>query len=393
VIEFTYLARSKSGDLARGQLVAADEQAAQLELDSNGLVAIEIRSTHANDHGEGFDGTKTFGPLTATRPSTPSSLPLEVTLAALAEETNDPRLAKAAQRIADDVEHGKPIDQALADLDRGLPTAIRSLLQIGADTGDLAGVLERFSKQQLASQHARRRIRSALTYPLVIMSILVPLLLFLSLSVVPIFKDIFEEFDLPLPTVTTIIVQAAEQMPQFIIGLLILVVGIPLALRIFGGRWMFHRVRTAVPLLGRMWIWSAQRDFAAALASFVSLRVPLVDAVAQAGLTINDRSLGRACSRVSRQLESGASLTECLDQSIHFDRALVAIVAWGEGQGLLLEALALAIGVFDERIDQFAAFLRRLLPPITLVVVVTVMFYLLIGLMVPLVTLIQNLSL
>jgi type II secretory pathway component PulF len=181
-------------------------------------------------------------------------------------------------------------------------------------------------------------------------------------------------------------------MPRFVIGLIILVVGIPLVLRLFGGRWLFHRVRAATPVIGRIWVWSAQRDFAAALASFISLRMPLVEAVEQTGNAISDRSLGRACRRVSQGLAGGAPLNECLRRSIHFDPTLVAIVAWGEGQGLLPEALNLATGVFEERIEQFAAFLRRLLPPLTMVVVVTVLFYVIVGLMVPLVSLIQNLS-
>jgi type IV pilus assembly protein PilC len=389
VLEFAYVARSRTGDLVRDRLVANDEQSARQQLEADGLHLLELEAVDAELRGD----SRADSQLDAANAAVPSiRLPIEVTLVALAEETGDGRLAKVAQRITEAIEQGKNVEQVVADLSARLPPEIRNLLKVGAESGDIAGVLERFSKHQIASQLARRRIRAALAYPILIFSILVPLLLFLSLFVVPIFSDIFNEFGIQLPAFTNVILQASEQMPHFVAGVLILVVGIPLVLRVFGGRWLFHRVRAATPLLGRVWVWSAQRDFAAALATFVGLRMPLVEAVEQTGNAIADRSLARACRRVSRDLANGASLHECLHRSIYFDPALVAIVAWGEGQGLLPEALNLATGVFDERIEQFAAFLRRLLPPITMVVVVTVLFYLIVGLMVPLVSLIQSLS-
>jgi type IV pilus assembly protein PilC len=168
--------------------------------------------------------------------------------------------------------------------------------------------------------------------------------------------------------------------------------GVPLFLRLVGGRWLFHRVRAAVPLLGPIWTYAGQREFAASLASFIKLRVPLGDAVTYTGNTIGDRNVGRACRRVTRRLEIGETLGQSLGESLHFDRALVALVAWGEKQGLLPEALAMATHVFDDRVEQYATLLRRVLPPLTFVVVVTVMFFVIVALFVPLVTLIEALS-
>ena len=309
MIEYLYLARSDDGELIRGHLVAADQQAVQKHLEAKGLKYIESRTVDPLDFAAA--ASDQAGGTAACR------LPLEVTVAALAEEMGDQRLAKVAEQLAAKSEQDKPTEQVLGELHRWLPIEIRGTLQVGADSGDLAGVLERYSRQRLASQHARRRIRAALTYPIIILSILVPLLLFLSLFVVPFFRDIFTEFDLVLPAVTVIILRASEQMPKLVIGLLLLVLGIPIALRVLGGRWLFHRLRAAMPILGRMWVCSAQRDFAASLASFISLRMTLVEAVAQTGSSISDRNLGRACRNLCGQLEQvHHSPTASIDRSI-----------------------------------------------------------------------------
>ena len=118
----------------------------------------------------------------------------------------------------------------------------------------------------------------------------------------------------------------------------------------------------------------------------------MTEAVAYTGEAISDRNVGRACQRVSKRLETGQTLGGCLSQSIHFDRSLVALVTWGEKYGLLPEALGIAAHVFDDQIEQHASLIRRLLPPVTLVTVAALMFFVIVGLMVPMVDLIEGLS-
>jgi type IV pilus assembly protein PilC len=319
-------------------------------------------------------------------------IPLEVTLAALGEERQDRRLAAVAQRLAGELSQGVPIDEALAAMERHLPQEVRGLLRAGIESGDLAGTFERYADQRLASQRMRRGIQAAVAYPLIIIAILVPLALFISMYVIPMFGDIYEEFELDLPIATEWILQTARQVPGTILGLMIFVIGVPLVLRIVGGRWMFHRVRSAVPLFGRMWLWSGQRDFAAMLASFLDLRLPLPDAVGHTGEVMRDRNVGAGCRRVRERLQSGESLFASLAQSIYFDRSLVALVGWGERHGLLAEALRIATEIFDDRIEQRALLIQRLLPPVTLIAVATLTFFTIIGLMLPLVKLIEMLS-
>src|SRR4051794_17909614 len=177
-----------------------------------------------------------------------SRLPLEISLAALAEEKGDPRLAAAAERLATRLQQGATIHEAIDSLDHQLPTEIAGLLRAGVESGDLAGTFERFGQQRLAAERFNRRIRGALAYPLLILGILVPLLLFLSMYVIPMFGDIYREFNLDLPTITELILQTAKQLPMLVLGIAVLVFGAPLILRILGGRWLLHRVRFSLPL-------------------------------------------------------------------------------------------------------------------------------------------------
>jgi type II secretory pathway component PulF len=319
-------------------------------------------------------------------------VPLEVTLAALAEEKEDPRLAAIAGRLVSELERGVPVEQAMTGLEHHLPAEVRGLLRAGIESGDLAGTLTRFTDQRLATQRIGQRIRATIAYPLLIAVILVPLTLFISMFVIPMFEDMFAEFDLLLPGVTLLVLETGRQLPGVIVGLVLFLIGVPILLRLLGGRWVFHRARTAMPFIGPLWMWSAQREFAAMLGSFLDLRLPLSSAVAHTGEVMSDRNLSRACRRVSQRLETGQPLSGCLTQSIHFDRSLVTLVAWGEQHGVVPEALRISAEVFDDRIQQQASLIQRLLPPVTLITVGTMVFVVIVGLMVPLVKLIESLS-
>jgi type II secretory pathway component PulF len=321
-----------------------------------------------------------------------SRIPLEVSLAALAEEKGDPRLAAAAERLAARLQQGATIDEAIDSLEGQLPTEVAGLLRAGIESGDLAGTFERFGQQRLAAERFNRRIRGALAYPLLILLILVPLLLFLSIYVIPMFGDIYKEFNLDLPAITELILQTAKQLPSLLFGLVLILIGVPLVLRIVGGRWLLHRVRFSLPLVGRLWMWAGQREFAAQLASFLSLGLPMPSAVSLTSQVLSDRNVARACERVSSRVEGGQTLSNSLDQSIHFDRSLVALVSWGERHGALPEALGVATDLFDDHVEQQASLVRRVLPPLALVSVATLMFFVIIGLMIPMVKLIEGLS-
>jgi type II secretory pathway component PulF len=320
-------------------------------------------------------------------------VPLEVTLAALAEEREDPRLATVARQLVSELERGVPIEQAVARLEQQLPAEVRGLLRAGIESGDLAGTMTRFTDQRLMTRRIVQRIRTTIAYPLLISLILVPLMLFIGMYVIPMFEDLFNEFDLVLPGITLLVLETGKQLPGMISGLVLFVIGVPVVLRLFGGRWIFHRARSAIPFIGPLWMWCSQREFAAQLASFLDLRLPMTSAVAHTGEVLSDRNLARACRRVSQRLETGQSLSACLSQSIHFDRSFVAMVTWGERHGVLPEALRIATELFDDRIEQHASLIQRLLPPVTLIVVGAMALAVIIGLMVPLVMLIQALSL
>ena len=217
---YEYQAETDAGELVGGNVTAADKRAAQLELESRGLQVVKLLLRPPAGEGGVLHDEELTTLVHAIGGAATNRVPLEVTLAALAEEKNDSRLADVAQQLASQLERGATVNQVLAGLDRQLPSDVVGLLRAGVDSGDLAGTFERFGQQRLATQRIDRRIRAAIAYPLIIIVILVPLLLFLSIFVIPMFGEMFEEFELELPVITEMVLQTSKQLPMLIAGLL-----------------------------------------------------------------------------------------------------------------------------------------------------------------------------
>jgi len=390
--EFEFQAATPAGEIVRGTLQAADEAAAKRELQSRGWNVVDLLWAPAVDES----GTLTDAQLTmlvnSMGAAATNHVPLEFALSMLADEKEDPRLADVARRLADRLDQGMPVADALAGLEHELPAELRCLLLAGLETGKMDELFDCFTRERLTSQRIARHIRAAIAYPLFVLALTVPVLLFISLYVVPMFAEMYADFELDLPQITELVLQTSEQLPGLIFGLLAVMLIIPLALRLAGGRWIYHRVRAALPILGPMWTLASQREFASLLAALLELRLPLSHAVVHTGDLMTDRNIARACRRIGERLVTGQSLGESLAHSINFDRSLVAMVAWGEHNGVLSDAMRIAAEVFDDRVEQRISLVRRILPPLALVSISTIAVFSILGLFIPLITLIEGLS-
>jgi type II secretory pathway component PulF len=322
------------------------------------------------------------------------SVPLPEVLEALADDVGDRRLAAAAHQLAERLRSGDSIDQALRDLESTFPPPIRGLVVAGLKANNLPAVLEGYAELALEQRNIKTTIRTALAYPMLIGVLLIPLLLLLSLYVAPLFEELFHEFELELPESTVTAFRTARVAPIAIAALFVVAAGVAAILSLVGGHWFLHRLRGAIPVFGPLWTWAGQYEFAALLETMVAARLPLPDAVGAVADGLSDRNVARACPHVLRGVEEeGLSLGAALERSMHFDRILPPLAAWGEAHGILEEALSVARRTLHARLENYAAMLRRVIPVVALVVVATfVMGIAVVGFLMPLFELISGLS-
>lgn len=407
--QFRYTARTATGEELTGELTAGDETWARHSLSSAGLEIVALESTEAPPADRAsptstqpIHTASASGPRLSTSQSaqlvghvttaTSSGLPLEDTLDALADGADDHRLAVAARQLAARLRAGVPLEQATVMLDKQLPVRVRALLEAGVRCGNPGAVFESYARQEMAARATSQKIASAMAFPLVILLIVTPILLFFALYLIPMYEELIGDFALTLPMLTLVTIRLAHVLPLVIVGFSVVMVVIWLVVHLGAVSRLVCQLRGAVPFFGRLWTFAGHQELAATLGTLARLRIPLPESMAHTANLLADRNLARACRKASARAAAGAQLSDCMNRSIHFDRMLTALVRWGEDHDLVPDALQHASDYYAERIEQQAGLVRRILPPLLLVTVVMIALIVFVSLFLPLVNLIQNLA-
>lgn len=311
---------------------------------------------------------------------------------ALADDADDRRLRRVSAQLAERLAAGDDIRAAVHVVGRDLPAHFREAIIGAANRGHLAGLLQGLAAHETTRKRLRRQLHSLLLYPVVIASLLLTVLTGISLIVLPQFEQLYADFDLELPIMTVMTLRAGKIVPWIAGWVLTIVAAYFLIGIVPGGRRLVHWVRTGLPVLGRVWLWSAQHEFSSLMGALTQEQVRLEDALRTTAESLRDRNLARAARIVAQKCDAGSRLSKSLAESIHFDRALPALVAWGEDNDALPAALHQAKLSYEKELDLHATFLRNILPPLLFITVIATLFVLTISLFVPLVDLINNLS-
>ena len=313
-----------------------------------------------------------------------AGVPLDELFRALADDADNRHVRRVSRALAERLAAGDDLPTAVAASASVLPSPFRQALAAVTDPSQTAPLLRGLAIHEAARQRLKRQIGSAIFYPLLVFTLLAVIVLVLCVTIVPEFREIFVDFELELPIVTTAIFHLAELAPAIVGGAAALV----LLLAALGrapvlGR-IVHWLRTSVPFAGQLWIWNAQHSFASLLSELVGARLPLDDALRCTASSLRDQNLARAARIVTRKCAQGATLSQGLAESIHFDRSLAGLAAWGEANDLLPAALRQAAGHYEQEIEQHVAFLRRVAPPVLYVGVLGTILLFVFALFVPL---------
>jgi len=319
-------------------------------------------------------------------------VPLDEVFRALADDLTDSKLQAVAAQLAEQLADGADLETALDRTTVTLPNHIRRSLDMGMQSGNLAGVLAGLAQSELAHRRMQSGLRSVLTYPLLVVGFLTLVLLFLAVEVVPPFREIFADFQLDLPQLTVWTLSVADELPR-VLGVGAAALGVIFFIGwLISGRRFFHWIRTAVPLLGRAWIWSGQHEFATSMATLTEQQIPVTEALDCTAHSLRDRNVAWAAQQASVKCADGALLSQSLRESLHFDPTTTALAQWGETTQSLPAAFREAAETYEQQMQLYLKFLQRIIPPLMLAFVASTLLLCVVSLLIPLVQLIQGLT-
>lgn len=327
---------------------------------------------------------------------TRAGLPLHSGLRALAEELTEGALRRTLISLADRLEAGEPLDDALAGLGNRLPSHLRSLVMAGARSGRVGPVLGEFVNYAQIGASLRRALWLGLAYPIMLIGALLLLYVYLAMIVSRGFEDIFKDFNIALPTVTVALLKTAHALTEkglvLVTGPIVVLVLGWLASRLLLDEASRHRLFNLLPLLGPLWRWTALAEFSHYLALLVECEIPLPMAVPLAAEGTRDAELRRASKVVGQEIAEGMSLGRSVSWWHVFPFGFGKLLRWAEGHQSLPETLHMAGEVYEARARSQASFVASVFAVSAVIFVIWSVGFIVVALFLPLIQLISRLS-
>lgn len=391
---FAYVARSRDGKKQSGTLTADSRQAVTQLLAQRGLSAEQIQERTAGKDGavgRGGPKVKTVEILLFTRQLSTivnAGLPLLQGLDILGEQTEDERFARVIQQIGQDVESGETFSDSLRKHPRVFPDLYVSMVRAGEAGGDLDGVLLQLADYLEASEELKRRIKSAMTYPVVAFSMIVLIAAGLIIFVVPQFATIFESFGKQLPLPTRILLGISEALRSWTAILVAAAaVGAFIGVRFYAetpvGRLQLDHIKLRMPVFGKLLRKVAISRFARTLSTLTRSGVAILAALEIVERTSGNEVFARAIRAAADSVRGGETLADPLARSEQFPGMVTRMIGVGEKTGALEVMLGKISDFYDSEVKAAVDALTSMIEPILILMMGIVVGGIVIALFMP----------
>ncbi len=399
---FAYVARTREGQTQRGTLNAENQQAAVRALQGRGLVPDRVEERGAVRAARRAPRVKTREVLVFTRQlatTVNAGLPLLQGLDILAEQAEDKRFGEVLAAIGEDVEGGESFSEALRKYSRIFPDLYVSMVRAGEAGGNLAEVLVRLAEYIEAMEEIKRRIRSAMAYPVTALVICLAIAFGLVTWLVPKFADLFTELagGKPLPLPTRVVMGASDFLTSvrvlWIIGAIVVVVmGIRMYGRTTAGRYNLDRIKLQLPLFGKLFRKVAIARFARTLSTLTRSGVPILSALEIGERTAGNEVFVRVIHTAGECVKNGEPLAEPLARSAEFPAIVTRMISIGERTGALDDMLGRISDFYDSEVRATIDAMTSLIEPLMIVVIGVIVGSIVISLYMPMFRLIAEMG-
>lgn len=391
---FVYRARNASGQLVQGELEADNERAANSKLVAQGHVPIELRIKKRKGQAGFFSRFQRVGLKSLVvyfrqfATMITAGLPLVRCLDILTEQTEDKKLKEISGQLKQSVEDGATLEQAFQQFPQTFSALSVSLIRAGETGGVLDEVLNRLAIFLEKDQQLRTKVRSAMTYPAIVLFIAVGIVFFLVTFVLPTFIQLFEGLEVELPAPTKLLVAISFALRKywylFILGLIGSSIAFSRYLGTPMGKRQFDRFILKMPVFGPLNRKVAISRFARTLGTLLNSGVPVLQAMEVVASAAGNTVVSNAVLKARASIKEGESIAQPLEQSEVFPPMVTQMIAVGEETGNLSGMLEKISDFYDLEVETTLAALTSLLEPLLMVGIGAVVGFIVISMFLPL---------
>ncbi|MBL7154933.1 MAG: type II secretion system F family protein [Candidatus Portnoybacteria bacterium] len=383
---YLYTAKTKKGENKAGTLEAINKHKLAAILRQQDLVLISAETTAPEEKVGRFD-LKDFlqriGRISLVEKMVFSrhlsimikaGLSLNQALRVLAEQTKNPKFKKIIGRLEEDVRRGQPLSDCLAKEPKVFNELYINMVRVGETSGNLDKVLKILAEQMRKDHELISRVRGAMMYPAVIITVMTGIGILMMIMVVPKLTEVFTEFNMELPLSTQIIIGLSNFLKNHLFLGLIILIGLIVLLR-FGlknkkVKRVLDKIYLHLPILGSLVQKINSARFARTLSSLVDSGLAIVKALQIVAGTLGNIHFKEALINSASQVQKGRELSQALSSYKNlYPPMVIQMIHVGEQTGSLSDILKNLADFYEEEIDNTTKNLSSIMEPVIMVII------------------------
>ncbi|HEX4719935.1 MAG TPA: type II secretion system F family protein [Thermoleophilaceae bacterium] len=391
---FAYKALDPTGSTVQGEIEAEDKVAVASQLRSRGLIVVDIdEQSGSGDIFERFKKVKADELTVMTRQFSTmvsSGMSMLRALYVLEDQQENPKLKDAISQVRKDVEAGLALSDALARHPDIFNELYVAMVAAGETGGILEETLKRVADQLEKDASLRRQIKSAMVYPIVIISFAGLVVIALVAFLVPVFEGVFKDFGGKLPAITQVTVTASHLLTRQPYIPIAIVVGVVWGFRRWKhskrGKEQWDRIKLRFPFkIGDVVQKVALARFARTYSALIAAGVPMLEAIEITGRTSGNVVVENAMHAVHESVRNGGTIAAPMrTEPDAFPGMVVQMVAVGEETGALDSMLSKIADFYEDEVEAAVKALTSILEPIMIIIVGGIVGFVVVAMYLPL---------
>ena len=373
---FNYTAKNKRGQKTEGQVEAESKKNAEAYLVDRGLEDIEIKSTRGLNMNINFLSRVSikekvvFSRQLSVMIS--ANVPLLRALRSLIDQTESPALKTVVKKLADDIDGGAKLSNALAENPDVFSDFFVSMVKSGETTGKLDEVLNYLADEQEKDYELMSKIKGAMIYPAFIILSLLAVGMLMMVFVIPKLTMILQESGAPLPWTTQTLIFTSDFLVNYwwlvLITLVVTVVGVRIAINVPMGRYIWDNMKIRLPLVGGIFRKIYIVRFTRSMTTLISGGVDIITSLRVVSDVVGNAVYKRMINRTIREVEDGNSITSVFREEKLMPPMVVQMITIGEETGQMAFVLGKLTDLFSREVKASIDGLVTVIEPLIMIV-------------------------
>ncbi|OGW94490.1 MAG: hypothetical protein A3G36_06600 [Omnitrophica bacterium RIFCSPLOWO2_12_FULL_45_13] len=398
---FSYIARDTAGHSVKARETALSEHDLKMRLTKKNLIIISIKEVKKSS-GISFLSPKIktadlvlFCKQLATMVK--GGVPLLRAINSIADELKNPIFKETLNEISYHVKGGESFSGGLKRFPNVFSTLFIAIVEAGEKVGSLDTMLERLSSYLEARDRLNKKIRTAMTYPVFVITFFIFAMAVITLFLVPRFRAMYEGLHAKLPLLTRIVFSFSDAVLHNILAIVAVIGAAAFFINKYffktkRGRKLFDKFLLRLPVFGSVIMRAALSKFTKTLATLLSQGIPIAVSMELVSKTSGNVVIEETSLKVRDLILDGENIPEALKKVNIFPSLMIQMAMVGVESGSLPELLDKTAGFYEEMVDSFVSALTSLIEPVLIVVMGAMVGIVIVALYMPIFSLSQAIT-